>query len=156
MDGSTPGSGAIAGIDVGGTFTDLVLVEPATGAMRLAKVPTTPANEAEGVLAALEAAAAEYAALDLIIHGTTTTTNAVLERRLAKTGLITTEGFRDVLELGRRTRPQPYGMTGSFTPVIPRDLRLEVPERMDATGAERPRLCGHRRLVERGQHRARR
>ncbi|MEM9763482.1 MAG: hydantoinase/oxoprolinase family protein [Pseudomonadota bacterium] len=135
MDGSTPASGAIAGIDVGGTFTDLVLVEPATGAMRLAKVPTTPANQAEGVLAALEAAAAEYAALDLIIHGTTTTTNAVLERRLAKTGLITTEGFRDVLELGRRTRPQPYGMTGSFTPVIPRDLRLEVPERMDATGA---------------------
>ena len=72
--------------------------------------------------------------IDLIIHGTTTTTNAVLERRLARTGLITTQGFRDVLELGRRTRPNPYGMTGRFTPVIPRDLRLEVPERTDARG----------------------
>ena len=69
-----------------------------------------------------------------IVHGTTTTTNAVLERRLARTGLITTQGFRDVLELGRRTRPHPYGMTGRFTPVIPRDLRLEVPERIDARG----------------------
>jgi N-methylhydantoinase A len=57
-----------------------------------------------------------------------------LERQLAKTGLITTHGFRDVLELGRRTRPQAYGMHGSFTPIIPRDLRLEVPERMDARG----------------------
>ncbi len=61
---------------------------------------------------------------DLIVHGTTTTTNAVLERRLAKTGLITTRGFRDVLELGRRTRPQAYGMTGVFVPVIPRNLGL--------------------------------
>jgi N-methylhydantoinase A len=68
------------------------------------------------------------------VHGTTTTTNAVLERALCKTGLITTMGFRDVLELGRRTRPHAYGMTGRFVPVIPRDLRLEVPERMDAKG----------------------
>ena len=102
--------------------------------MRLAKVPTTPGNQAEGVLAAFDAAGEDLAGLDLIVHGTTTTTNAVLERKLARTGLITTEGFRDVLELGRRTRPQPYGMTGRFTPVIPRDLRLEVPERMDARG----------------------
>ena len=78
--------------------------------------------------------------IDLVIHGTTTTTNAVLERRLARTGLITTQGFRDVLELGRRTRPHPYGMTGRFTPVIPRDLRLEVPERMDAEGRVRTPL----------------
>lgn len=58
------------------------------------------------------------------MHGTTTTTNAVLERKLARTGLITTAGFRDVLELGRTTRPQAYGMTGRFMPVIPRELRL--------------------------------
>ena len=99
-----------------------------------AKVPTTPRNQAEGVLAAFDAAGEDLARIDLIVHGTTTTTNAVLERKLARTGLITTMGFRDVLELGRRTRPQPYGMTGRFTPVIPRDLRLEVPERMDARG----------------------
>ena len=123
----------MAGIDVGGTFTDLMLVR-ADGSVAIAKTPTTPGDEAAGVLAALVAAGADPAALDLIVHGTTTTTNAVLERRLARTGLITTEGFRDVLELGRRTRPQPYGMTGTFRPVIPRDLRLEVAERMDAAG----------------------
>ncbi|MDF2234695.1 hydantoinase/oxoprolinase family protein [Albimonas sp. CAU 1670] len=125
----------VAGIDVGGTFTDLVMLDEGAGTVRLAKVPTTPENQAGGVLGALDAAGADPAALDLIVHGTTATTNAVLERRLAKTGLITTQGFRDVLELGRRTRPQAYGMVGKFVPVIPRDLRLEVPERMDASGA---------------------
>lgn len=124
----------LAGIDVGGTFTDLVLLDTAAGTVRVAKTATTPANQAEGVLAALDASGVAPPALDLIVHGTTTTTNAVLERRLARTGLVTTSGFRDVLELGRRTRPQPYGMHGRFTPIIPRDLRLEVPERMDARG----------------------
>ncbi|RKF13415.1 hydantoinase/oxoprolinase family protein [Roseovarius spongiae] len=124
----------VAGIDVGGTFTDLVQLDPASGAVRLAKAPSTPDNQAFGVLNALAEAGSDLAALDLIVHGTTTTTNAVLERKLSRTGLITTAGFRDVLELGRRTRPQPYGMTGQFTPLIPRDLRLEVAERMDAQG----------------------
>jgi N-methylhydantoinase A len=127
-------AGLVAGVDVGGTFTDLVIFDPASGAVRLAKVPTTLPNQAGGVLAAFDAAGADLSGIDLIVHGTTTTTNAVLERQLAKTGLITTMGFRDVLELGRRTRPQAYGMHGRFVPVIPRDLRLEVPERMDARG----------------------
>jgi N-methylhydantoinase A len=127
-------SGLVAGVDVGGTFTDLVIFDPATGAVRLAKVPTTLPNQSGGVLDAFHQAGADLADIDLIVHGTTTTTNAVLERRLAKTGLITTMGFRDVLELGRRTRPQAYGMHGAFTPIIPRDLRLEIPERMDARG----------------------
>ena len=127
--------GQVVGVDVGGTFTDLVALDPGTGAVRLAKVPSTPENQAFGVMAALAEAEVDLAALDLIVHGTTTTTNAVLERKLSKTGLITTRGLRDVLELGRRTRPQAYGMTGTFTPIIPRDLRLEVPERMDAGGA---------------------
>ncbi len=124
----------VAGIDVGGTFTDLLLQE-VDGTVRLAKVPTTSANQAEGVLAAIEAAGATPAALDLIVHGTTATTNAVLERKLARVGLITTQGFRDILELGRRTRPHAYGLKGSFEPVVPRELRREVPERMDASGA---------------------
>ncbi len=124
----------VVGVDVGGTFTDLVRIETATGRVTLAKVPSTPDNQAQGVMEALRSAECDLAALQLIIHGTTTTTNAVLERKLARTGLLTTAGFRDVLELGRRTRPQPYGMTGRFEPVIPRDLRLEVPERMDAEG----------------------
>ncbi|MBS0444957.1 MAG: hydantoinase/oxoprolinase family protein [Proteobacteria bacterium] len=124
----------IAGIDVGGTFTDLILVDGASGEVRLAKVPTTVDNQAYGVLAALDAAGADAASLDAIVHGTTTTTNAMLERKIAKVGLITTRGFRDVLELGRRTRPTPYGLTGRFVPLIPRELRLEVDERLDADG----------------------
>jgi N-methylhydantoinase A len=124
----------IIGIDVGGTFTDLVLLDTEAGTVRLAKAATTIGNQAFGVLNALEEANADLGAADLIVHGTTTTTNAVLERKLSKTGLITTAGFRDVLELGRRTRPNAYGMKGQFRPLIPRDLRLEVTERMDAAG----------------------
>jgi N-methylhydantoinase A len=124
----------LAGIDVGGTFTDLILVDESTGEVRLAKVPTTVHNQAFGVLAAIESAGADPAALAAIIHGTTTTTNAMLERKVAKVGLITTRGFRDVLELGRRTRPSAYGLTGSFVPLIPREWRMEVAERMDAEG----------------------
>jgi len=125
----------IAGVDVGGTFTDLIAMDPGSGEVRLAKVPTTPANQAFGVLAALEEAGVDLKGLSLIVHGTTTTTNALLERKLAKTGIVTTKGFRDVLELGRRTRPQPYGLRGWFEPLIPRELRLEVRERMDAEGS---------------------
>ncbi len=124
----------VAGVDVGGTFTDLVILDQETGGVKLAKVPTSLPNQAEGVLNAFAQANVTLSDFDLIVHGTTTTTNAVLERALCKTGLITTAGFRDILELGRRTRPQAYGMTGRFVPIIPRDLRLEVPERIDASG----------------------
>ena len=124
----------LAGVDVGGTFTDLLYLDEPSGEVRLAKVPTTTGNQAFGVLEALDRAGVDLAALDLLVHGTTTTTNALLERKLAPTGLITTRGFRDVLELGRRTRPKPYGLTGWFEPLIPRELRLEVAERMDAEG----------------------
>ncbi len=122
------------GIDVGGTFTDLLAIDPATNEVKLAKVPTTVDNQAIGFMAALAAAGLDPALLQAVVHGTTTTTNAVLERKIAKVGLITTKGFRDVLELGRRTRPQAYGLRGTFTPLIDREVRLEVPERMDADG----------------------
>ncbi|HEY3634335.1 MAG TPA: hydantoinase/oxoprolinase family protein [Caldimonas sp.] len=124
----------IAGIDVGGTFTDLIVVDDASSEVKIAKVPTTVDNQAFGVLAALAAAGVDPGSLDAIVHGTTTTTNAMLERKIAKVGLITTRGFRDVLELGRRTRPKPYGLKGRFVPLIERHLRLEVDERMDAEG----------------------
>ncbi|HET9922716.1 MAG TPA: hydantoinase/oxoprolinase family protein, partial [Methylomirabilota bacterium] len=124
----------LVGVDVGGTFTDLVCVDEATGEVRVAKVPTTVANQAGGVQEALAGAAAGAAELAVIVHGTTTATNALLERKGARTGLITTRGFRDVLELGRRTRPTPYGLKGTFEALIPRDLRLEVDERVDAEG----------------------
>lgn len=126
----------VAGIDVGGTFTDLLLTEQdgARVTVKLAKVPTSIANQAVGVVKAIEAAGVSPADLDLIIHGTTATTNAVLERKVAKVGLITTAGFRDTLELGRRTRPRAYGMTGTFEPLIERPFRREVAERMNAQG----------------------
>lgn len=128
----------VAGIDVGGTFTDLLLIDGKNGGrVNIAKTPTTTDNQAFGVVAALGATGFPVREVDLIVHGTTTTTNAVLERRLAKTGMITTKGFRDIIELGRRTRPQAYGMTGTFTPVVPRNLRLEVEERVEATGKVR-------------------
>ncbi|MBZ9677933.1 hydantoinase/oxoprolinase family protein [Mesorhizobium sp. ES1-1] len=131
----------VAGIDVGGTFTDLLLIDGRDGGkVYIAKTPTTVENQAFGVVSALGATGFPIAGIDLIVHGTTTTTNAVLERRLAKTGMITTRGFRDVIELGRRTRPQAYGMTGTFVPIIPRNLRLEVSERVEASGTVRTAL----------------
>ncbi|MEQ9200333.1 MAG: hydantoinase/oxoprolinase family protein, partial [Rhodospirillales bacterium] len=124
----------VVGVDVGGTFTDLIVLDTGTGEVRVAKVPTTVENQAFGVMSAIEAGGVDLPTTGSIVHGTTTTTNAVLEGKVARCGLITTKGFRDVLELGRRTRPKPYGLIGSFEPVIPRELRMEVPERMDAAG----------------------
>ncbi|WP_295807945.1 hydantoinase/oxoprolinase family protein [uncultured Nitratireductor sp.] len=129
----------VAGIDVGGTFTDLILIDTRSGSdmgprVRVAKTPTTIENQAFGVVNAIQETGVPASEIGLIVHGTTTTTNAVLERQLARTGMITTAGFRDIIELGRRTRPQAYGMTGTFEPLVPRDLRLEVSERMDASG----------------------
>lgn len=135
-NGQWDGAGTrLVGVDVGGTFTDLILLDPSVpGGLKLAKVPTTTDNQAGGVLAALEAAGVDLATLDQIVHGTTTTTNALLERKVARVGLITTKGFRDILELGRRTRPTSYGLTGAFEPLISREFRLEVAERIDADG----------------------
>ena len=126
--------GDLIGVDVGGTFTDLIKLDQNTGKVRLAKVASTIENQAFGVMQSIAEAETNLKNVALLVHGTTTTTNAVLERKLSRTGLITTAGFRDVLELGRRTRPQPYGMKGCFLPIIPRDLRLEVGERMDYAG----------------------
>lgn len=132
--------GIVAGIDVGGTFTDLIVLDSRTGGVKIGKVPTTPDDQSRAVLSVIAQSGYKASDIDLVIHGTTTTTNALLERRLAKAGLITTKGFRDVIELGRRTRPNPYGMFGSFVPLIPRNLRLEVTERVEATGKVREPL----------------
>jgi N-methylhydantoinase A len=122
------------GGDVGGTFTDLLALDPERGVFRVAKVPSTPEDQSVGFIDGLAVLEADLAAVAALVHGTTVATNAVLERKGARCGLITTAGFRDILELGRRTRPNPYGMTGSFEALIPRDLRAEVPERIDAAG----------------------
>ena len=122
------------GIDVGGTFTDLLLADAETGTFQVAKVSTTPDDQSRGVLAGVESLGIDIAEIASIAHGTTAGTNAILERKGARVGMITTRGFRDVIELGRRTRPFAYGMIGSYEAIIPRELRLEVTERVGAEG----------------------
>ena len=126
----------IVGVDVGGTFTDLVLFDDATGAFQTAKVPSNRGDEAVGFMAGLRAFG-PVAGLGSIVHGTTVGTNALLERKGGSVGLITTAGFRDVLEMRRRDRRQTWGLWGDFVPVVDRDMRLEVAERMLADGSVR-------------------
>ena len=124
----------IVGVDIGGTFTDLVLLDEQDGRVRTAKVPSTPADPSRALLNGLAALEISPADPHLIVHGTTVATNAVLERKGAAVGLIMTEGFRDVLEMRRRDRPSTYGLREGFRPLVPRNLRTEVAERTDFTG----------------------
>ena len=123
----------IVGVDVGGTYTDLFVYDEATGQAKVGKVPSTRGREADGFAAGI-AALAPLPAIGAIVHGTTVGTNALLERKGARAGLITTKGFRDVLEMRRRDRRQTWGLTGTFIPPIDRDLRLEVTERTNPDG----------------------
>ncbi|MDI1239668.1 MAG: hydantoinase/oxoprolinase family protein [Polaromonas sp.] len=131
---STPG-GLVVGVDVGGTFTDLFVLDEASGSARIVKVPSTRGEEARGFMNGVARVADSAASIATIVHGTTVGTNALLERKVARTGIITTRGFRDVLEMRRRDRPQTWGLRGSFEPIVPRDLRLEVDERVLADGS---------------------
>lgn len=124
-------------MDVGGTFTDVVTIED--GSLSVHKTPTTPEAPDEGVLRGMEASrtAGGYAADDVtdFAHGTTVSANAVIERDWAKTALVTTAGFRDVLEIGRQARPNIYGFDDAKPdPVVPRNRRFEVAERLDESG----------------------
>ncbi|MBN4667029.1 hydantoinase/oxoprolinase family protein [Pandoraea nosoerga] len=133
-----PQSPLVVGVDVGGTFTDLFVLDEAAGVARIVKVPSTRGEEARGFMNGIERVDASgkggAAAIATIVHGTTVGTNALLERKVARTGIITTAGFRDVLEMRRRDRPATWGLRGNFTPIVPRDLRLEVDERVLADG----------------------
>jgi N-methylhydantoinase A len=125
------------GIDVGGTFTDLVAL--VDGGIVTAKVPSTPRNQAEGVLRSVEAAGLDPDRVAAFAHGTTVATNALLERRGARTALVTTEGFRDVLEIGRQQRPSLYDLTRDRPPpLVPRELRFTVAGRMGPDGEVAP------------------
>ncbi|MBT6311694.1 MAG: hydantoinase/oxoprolinase family protein [Alphaproteobacteria bacterium] len=123
----------IIGVDVGGTFTDVFALEQATGQVLTAKTPSTPADQSIGFVRGL-GLAAPLADIGTVVHGTTVGTNALLERKGARTGLIATEGFRDVLEMRRRDRPHTWGLRGTFKPVAARQDRLEVRERTLADG----------------------
>ena len=133
------------GVDVGGTFTDLAAVDDAGGAVRLEKVPTTAADQsidvAAGLMALLGRHGVSPAAVTYLGHGTTVCINAVLERKGARTGLVTTQGMRDLLELRRQIRDDLYDLQADKPePVVPRDLRREVPERTLADGRVRTAL----------------
>ncbi|MEM6678254.1 MAG: hydantoinase/oxoprolinase family protein [Pseudomonadota bacterium] len=129
-------SGArMVGVDVGGTFTDVFVLDEAAGTARVAKVPTTRPDQSGGFLAGIAREVADLGDLAVVVHGTTAGTNALLERKGARTGVITTAGLRDVLEMRRRDRPRTWGLRGDFAPVVPRNRRLEVPERTLADGA---------------------
>jgi N-methylhydantoinase A len=122
----------IVGVDTGGTFTDFVLFED--DRVRVHKVLSTPARPADAILQGLADLGIDRD-VDVVVHGSTVATNAVLEQKGARTGLITTAGFRDVLEIGRQNRPKLYDLRQQKPPpLVPRDLRLEVPERLDERG----------------------
>jgi N-methylhydantoinase A len=127
----------VIGVDVGGTFTDVFVLDEAAGKAEIAKVPTTPADQSKGFLEGIRARVADLGEVTTVVHGTTVATNALLERKGVRTGVITTSGFRDVLEMRRRDRPRTWGLWGTFDPIVPRDRRLEVEERVLADGTVR-------------------
>jgi N-methylhydantoinase A len=125
------------GVDVGGTFTDLVALSD--GTLVTAKVPSTPRDQSVGVMNAVDVSEVEAGAVTALAHGMTVATNALLERRGARTALVTTEGFRDVLEIARQNRPSLYDLGADRpSPLVPRELRFTVTERMGPKGEISP------------------
>ena len=126
------------GCDIGGTFTDIVAALP-DGSLHINKTSTTPEDPGravvEGIRAILSTTGTDPAAVTEVVHGTTTASNTILQKVGARTAVLTTRGFRDVLEMRRRDRPTTWGLWGQFTPLVERDLRLEVEERTLADGS---------------------
>src|SRR5215469_4266163 len=127
------------GVDIGGTFTDVVLVEEETGQIVAGKVSTTPHDIAQGVIDGIRQGLARHsvapASVSVLAHATTIVTNALLEKKGAKAGFVATRGFRDVLELRRSSRPDLYDLFQDAPAVlVPRRWRFEVSERIDALG----------------------
>ena len=124
---------SIVGIDIGGTFTDLVGYQH--GAIVTSKCSTVPTDPTEGAARALRLAGCDVAAIDELLHGSTIAINTVLENSGAKTALITTAGFRDVYAIGRGNRPDAFNLFFHRPrPLVPRELTFEVAERMNAAG----------------------
>ncbi|MDQ2092936.1 hydantoinase/oxoprolinase family protein [Rhodalgimonas zhirmunskyi] len=130
-------SSRMIGVDVGGTFTDVFVLDEASGTATVAKVPTTRPDQSGGFLDGIGREVDDLSEIAVVVHGTTAGTNALLERKGAKTGVICTQGLRDVLEMRRRDRPRTWGLRGDFEPVVERQNRLEVPERTLADGTVR-------------------
>src|SRR5215475_11231330 len=133
------------GVDSGGTFTDICLFEESTGRIAVWKVSSTPADPSRAVVSGMSEALVQVGAhaseVSYFCHGTTVATNALIQHRGAPTGLITSDGFRDLLEIGRQKRPDLYDLQADKPPVlVERDLRLEVPERVHHDGRVETRL----------------
>ena len=121
--------------DVGGTFTDVAAFDEATGALKLGKTLTTPQRLVTGIENGVGKASSRFAAARMFLHGTTVAINTILERSGAKCALLTTQGFRDIYEIGRVNRPESYNLFfEKHAPLIDRDLRFEIMERMDSQG----------------------
>jgi N-methylhydantoinase A len=122
------------GVDVGGTFTDFFLVDEATGETRTHKIASTPDDPSRAILQGLEVLVPN-GGLAYLAHGTTVATNALIQRRGGRVALITTRGFRDLLEIGRQTRPKIYDLKADHPePLVPREHRFEVAERVGPAG----------------------
>src|ERR1700757_4731974 len=122
-------------VDIGGTFTDLVAYDHAAQRVIYAKSPTTYDNLVEGILACFSKARIKSADATLVNHGTTLVINSLIQRQGAKTALVTSKGFRDILEIARGNRPDPFDLHYQRDePLIPRELRFEVPERLGSKG----------------------
>ena len=130
-------SSLMIGVDVGGTFTDIFVLNEAAGTAWVTKVTTTRPDQSAGFLDGIKQKVSDFSKISVVVHGTTAGTNALLERKGAKTGVICTQGLRDVLEMRRRDRPRTWGLRGNFEPVVDRRNRLEVPERTLADGTVR-------------------
>ena len=124
------------GVDVGGTFTDVVAIRPKLGETRIAKVATRPGDRVNGLLEALAAVGLDWAEVGDLIHGTTMITNAIIEGHLAKVALVTTRGFADTLAIGRMSRRELYRLDvlPKLPPLVPQERSFEVDERLDADG----------------------
>src|SRR3954471_10787739 len=121
--------------DVGGTFTDIAGFDAATGQLLLGKTLTTPDRLADGIETGVAKAGAGFAQAQLFLHGTTVAINTILERSGARCALLTTQGFRDIYEIGRVNRPESYNLFfRRHEPLISRELRFEIRERMDSQG----------------------
>ncbi|MEI2384828.1 hydantoinase/oxoprolinase family protein [Breoghania sp. JC706] len=129
------GPSYVIGVDVGGTFTDVFILDETTGEVVITKIPSTRGDQSKGFVEGIGRKVDDFSAISTVVHGTTVGTNALLERKGARTGIITTEGFRDVLEMRRRDRPTTWGLKGAFTPVVERPDRVEVSERVLADGS---------------------
>jgi N-methylhydantoinase A len=132
----------IIAVDIGGTFTDLVACDVATGAVAFTKSPTTYGNLGAAIFDCIRKARLDAREASFVKHGTTLVINALLQRAGAKTALVTTKGFRDALEIGRGNRTQPFNLRfHREPPLIPRELRFEATERMEASGNARTPLA---------------